>query len=680
MIANGGNSVIGGSFGEDNSVKAGYHEAARKRQSFLLVFSAHNERTLEKNFSAFREAKEKYRIIDLAYTFAVRRSTFAHRCFIVATEAQVEQAPASESTVMHKVSRSNRVEIAFVFTGQGSQWSKMGFDLMQDFPVYVDTIRQLDVILSNLENPPDWTLENILRTGNKEAIEEAALAQPATTALQIALVNLMISWNIKPSAAVGHSSGEIGAAYASGYISMEEAIIIAFLRGRAASQNQNKGLMLAVGAGESEIRADIEGRFPNVTLACHNSPKSMTLSGDTNEILAIENLFKTKKVFTRLLATGGNAYHSAHMHKLGPIYEANIIQNCSHLSSSLHLLPKTVFVSSVTGNSQKSDVIEPAYWRRNLESPVLFQEAIEELLRITQPSVIIEIGPHATLRSALEQIAAFSQDAEFPYYCPTLFREKNSTANILSTAGNLWVRGYLVDLGRINCVESIGPEGIMKRESGNVIADLPRYQWQYEKPLLWESRQTREWRLRSHARHDILGSRVPGLNKSMPTWRNVIAPQHIGWLSDHRVSTPSLFARFNNDHVQLGSEIIFPAAGYLCMAIEAITQAWEVDGKPMHEIEGFVLHDIHFETALVIPEGDRGVEVMFNLQPLTLDKTSGHKASHRWLVTSVVRSGDDDVFVDHAHGLVGIAPTAGGDICTDSFILCVCITLKIDGH
>lgn len=99
------------------------------------------------------------------------------------------------------------------------------------------------------------------------------------------------------------------------------------------------------------------------------------------------------------------------------------------------------------------------------------------------------------------------------------------------------------------------------------------------------------------------------------------------------------------------------------MAIEAITQAWEIDRKPTHDIEAFVLHDVHLKTALVVPDNDRGIEVLFNLQPLALERTRSHKTSHRWLVTSVVRSGDDDIFVEHAYGLVGIAPVVADEIC-----------------
>ena len=332
-----------------------------------------------------------------------------------------------------------------------------------------------------------------------------------------------------------HGSGEIGAAYASGKISMEEAIIVAFFRGRAVSRNDVKGLMLAVGAGEVDVRLAMDDRFPNVTIACHNSPNSVTLSGDSDEVLAAKLVFEGKNLFTRLVPTGGNAYHSPHMRKLGSTYETEMTENRNPASQ---FLPESKFVSSVTGKVEAVRRISPGYWRRNLESPVLFREAIEAMLQTEPVDAIIEIGPHPSLRHSLQQIAASRPNAKFPQYFPTLTRSENSTTNLLRTAGNLWAVGHAVDLERVNAVESFNSTGTLVLESGNVIGDLPRYQWQYEKPLIHENRWTREWRLRKHPRHDLLGSRTPGGMNSVPTWRNILKHKDLSWLGDHRVSLP----------------------------------------------------------------------------------------------------------------------------------------------
>ena len=317
---------------------------------------------------------------------------------------------------------------------------------------------------------------------------------------------------------------------------MEEAIIVAFLRGKAVSQHNTKGLMLAVGSGEADVRLEIENRFPNVTVACQNSPKSVTLSGDANEILGAKDFFQARRVFTRLVATGGNAYHSAQMRELGPAYESAMTENFRLSSPDCSFLPDSKFVSSVTGNLEVVKNISPGYWRRNLESPVLFSGAIQTLLQTISVNTFLEIGPHSSLHSSLQQIAHSRPDTSFPQYISTLQRGKNSTNNILCTAGTLWCTGHLVNLERINAVESVDSTGTLSLENGNVIADLPRYQWQYDKPLYRENRWTREWRLRKHSRHDILGSRMPGGIGRVSTWRNILRHKDLKWLGDHRVS------------------------------------------------------------------------------------------------------------------------------------------------
>lgn len=278
----------------------------------------------------------------------------------------------------------------------------------------------------------------------------------------------------------------------------------------------------------------------SVTIACHNSPESVTLSGEADEVLAVKKMFDSKKVFTKSLATGGNAYHSIQMHKLGPTYEALMIRHCPPVRSTHHLLPRVDNFSSVTGTKQTLGVIGPRYWRRNLESPMIFQEAIADLMKTIAVDLFLEIGPHAALRSSIQQIAASSTRHDFPQYCSTLIRGQHSTTNMLYTAGTLWAQGHQLNLERVNATETVDEHGDISLKTGNVIADLPRYQWQYEKPLIRENRCAREWRMRKHPRHDILGSRLPGGTKNVPTWRNVLRYKDLEWLGHHRVSPPTL--------------------------------------------------------------------------------------------------------------------------------------------
>lgn len=314
---------------------------------------------------------------------------------------------------------------------------------------------------------------------------------------------------------------------------MRDAITIAYLRGKVTIQNTG-ALMLAVGVGEKVFKSETDSLGVDVIIACYNSPESMTLSGKTEDILAVKALLEAKKIFTKVLATGGNAYHSPHMQPLGSIYEEQILENCSRNTTERPHISEAFIVSSVTGRLlTREDHLGANYWRRNLESPVRFKQAIEELMNTVPVDNLVEIGPHTALRSSLQQIAKSMPEVQFPEYGSTLVRGKDCVSSILTAAGNLWVKGYSVDLHRVNAIEG---DKFDSKENGVTLIDLPHYQWQYEKQLFLENRWTREWRSRKHPRHDILGSRVPGGITSDPTWRNILRPKDLPWLTDHRVS------------------------------------------------------------------------------------------------------------------------------------------------
>ena len=305
--------------------------------------------------------------------------------------------------------------------------------------------------------------------------------------------------------------------------------------------NQRHGSMLAVGVGEEQFKIVIRDKPVNVTVACYNSPDSITLSGDTHKILAVKDIFDKKKIFTRLLHTDGNAYHSLHMRELGVQYEEEVLKCCPSMLKSKARLSSIPFVSSVTGEFIGKQALTASYWRSNLESPVRFQQALTNLLKGLPVDILIEVGPHCALRGPIQQICKSVPDHETTEYISTMIRNDDSAHNLLSTAGLLWMKDVPLDLERINAIESVGTDtkDIKSAETllhGKVIANLPRYQWQYEKTMLLENRWTREWRLRKHSRHDILGSQIPGSVKSTTVWRNVLRLKDLNWLRDHCVS------------------------------------------------------------------------------------------------------------------------------------------------
>ncbi|KAL8697588.1 MAG: hypothetical protein Q9201_007049 [Fulgogasparrea decipioides] len=418
----------------------------------LLVFSAGHLESLSRIIENHRHfvKQNPYLLRDLAYTLGARREHLPHRAFCVTdAKAPLEISPITKS--------KSTPQIVFVFTGQGAQWAGMAKQLWEIFDVFRDAIREMDEILAVLRYPPSWTIEEELtKSENASRIDEAEFSQPLCTALQIGICKLMSLWGVAPAAVVGHSSGEIAAAYASNAITAKVAITVAYYRGQVSKKPLHLGGMLAVGMGRDLVTPYlIEG----VVIACENSPDNITLSGDKEQInkVAVAIADKQPETFVRHLKVG-TAYHSRksmqavlfydqllsiyvtrtdkstdHMEEVGTEYYRLI---SDHLPTSRLDVP---FYSSVTGKGLADrKQLGPSYWRQNLESPVLFHSATRTILeQLPQGSLFLEIGPHSALAGPLRQIFKTVEATTPPLYLPTLVRGKHGTASLLTALGQM---------------------------------------------------------------------------------------------------------------------------------------------------------------------------------------------------------------------------------------------------
>ena len=209
---------------------------ASTHQLVVLPFSAHNQASLKANMHALSQVIHRHSIADIAYTLAAKRSRFTQRAFCIVDKDQVAQGELGQDAKVF--SSLQPISVGFAFTGQGAQWHGMGAELFE-YAVFRDTISDLDRILGACPHPVSWKIADVLSGKcEKDLIQIPAVSQTVCTALQIGLVDLMASWSIRPAGTVGHSSGEMAAAYAAGRITAAEAITAAYYRGYIVSFNR----------------------------------------------------------------------------------------------------------------------------------------------------------------------------------------------------------------------------------------------------------------------------------------------------------------------------------------------------------------------------------------------------------------------------------------------------------
>lgn len=609
----------------------------RTRRWVLLTFSAHDQEALIANVAALGDAAPSLPLADVAYTLSKYRSRLLHKSFAVVDSSAFMRGALETPTNIIKSTATQRARIGFVFTGQGAQWNEMGRALF-DYPVFESSLKHMDGVLAALSVAPPWSLKDVLSGNSERSLEDAEISQAVCAALQIGIVDLLRSWNIVPHATVGHSSGEIAAAYASGRVSRSEAIVLAYCRSRAIASNSQKGAMLAVGLTENEVHAMLAGVDSKIKIAAVNSPRSMTLSGDFDAIHSLHERLQSSGTFSRLLQTGNNAYHSHHMLPIGEMYEDMLNTHLAEIKDDYQPTTVCSWVSSVTPGQKPAPT--PRYWRDNLEGAVLFSPAVEHLVSNcnTQVDILVEIGPHSALQGPLKQVlsaTALEYGVKTPVYLSALRRSQDGMQNILSLCGSLFQLNATLDLVAINSVSPHGGQNCDAR-APQMCADMPTYQYTYGPPLYYESRITRELRNRAYLHHDLLGILRPGGSRDQPVWRNVLRIKDVPWLSHHR----------------LVPNAVLPGSAYVGLVIEAASQHVRGHGNPSDV--SFKIRNFHIKNALIVPDDEYGIEVMTSITTSSL--------SNNWFeffVTSVDREGN---WGDHAKGLITVTEYAADGI------------------
>lgn len=587
----------------------------------------------------------------LAKTLSDRRSIFQWRHAAVATSAN-DLLTLWKDDKAKCVKAGTCPNVAFVFTGQGAQWYGMGRELAS-FEEFAISVRRSSAYLIRMGCSWDaWTELMTPKSESESKLNETEYSQPLCLVLQIALVDLAEQWGIKPFAVVGHSSGEIAAAYAAGALSHEDCLKIAYHRGLASKMAQVRkpnGSMIAVGLSPQDVEPYLAHTGGSVVLACVNSPETVTLAGDRAALQKLEAIFKEQQKFCRLLHVE-NAYHSPQMLSVAREYR-EMISDISPLKTASPVM----FYSTVHGRQIPTSQLTADYWVENLCSPVQFVDALDDMMyakfanrqlktKSKVPSLLLEIGPHAALAGPIKQYIAAREGLEHLSYHSLLTRAQDASVTALGAAGSLWTMGVSVNLNKVSrtenahCDDGSSSNRCTKVNDvgkwSDVLVDLPTYQWNHSTSYWHESRQSKNHRSPRFARHDLIGSRLDSYNPLEPVWKNYLRVSELPWLQDHRIH----------------GDIVFPAAGMICSAIEAAKQIADADGSG-HDVSGFDLRELSVSEALVIPSNDIGTEVYINLKRRKVGMGSG---AGPWFEFSYYSCQEGDVFVEHAAGLLQI--------------------------
>ncbi|KAJ4263754.1 hypothetical protein NW762_005787 [Fusarium torreyae] len=574
----------------------------------LFVFSSHEksgvQRVIESHipYLSSQEGNDAELLQNYAYTLGSRRSNLEWKHAVVAKSRQdlISKLQTVDDAHFNRTSKNKRPKICFLFCGQGAQYAQMGKVLLP-FEAFRDTLEAGSRYMKDVLGSPFDLLEEILKGPILTRISDPRISQPAITALQMALVDLFDSFLITPNYVVGHSSGEIAAAYASGALTREAAWEVAYYRGVAASSltlksPQLQGSMMVVGLSALDVMDHFASTSYSCEIACVNSPRSTTLSGRKENIERAYKEFSAKSIFCRVLPVKV-AYHSSHM-----VLVENEYKSALELVNARQHRKSVTMISTVTGKSIDGCELDKRYWADNLISPVNYVSAIKTMMELPSeeiPDMVIELSPVSALRSPTLDILSALSPKVLPTYHSTIERNVHGAISLLQTVGELWTRGCRVSMDKV-----------VTRGSYQVplksLADLPPYPWNHSRSYWHESHLGEASRFREFPRQDLIGAPTADAIPFEPRWRGFLRISENPWIQDHQVQ----------------KTVIYPAAGMVTMALQGASQFT----KSKENLLGYEITNMRIEKAMIVPSTAHGLEMAMNFKRICTvsgEKTQG---------------------------------------------------------
>lgn len=487
---------------------------------------------------------------DTAHTLFHHREQHSHGALCFASSAseaaaalgQFAEGDTSQLITLERL--SNAQGPVFVYDGNGCQWATMGHDLLDTAPAFSDAIDRVDALF---QRHGHFSLRAELAGLNQQAGEEerfvsTEIAQPALFALQVAITEWLKEQGITPAAVFGHSVGEVAAAWASGALSLEDAVKVIYYRSDFQGKTRGLGEMTAVAMSADDIAAWLaKPEFDRVSLAGINSPKGITLAGDKAQLSKLEDALSAEEVFAKRLPLD-YAFHSPAMDSI----QEGVVEALADIQPQPTRIP---YVSTVTGAVAAGDTLDAHYWWLNIREPVRFDDAATQLMQQGY-NVFVEVGAHPILRRYLNE--SLRQQEHSGLVLGTVERHKPGLEGLQRTLSQLLLSGLTLPSGHYFPVE------------GQRVL-LPRYPWQ--RTHLWvQGTQDGQGLLSRYYQHPLLG--YP-LAQQEHTWESQLDTKRQPWLADHVV----------------GEGAVFPGAGFIELALAAAMQQKDSSLLDIEELE-----------------------------------------------------------------------------------------------
>ncbi len=481
----------------------------------------------------------------LAGNLGRRRTHFAARAAFAVRHreelAEALEAFAEEGAPIGTAEEGER-RVLMVFAGQGTQWAGCGRDLYEAHPVFRRTI---DAIDGHWRACSGTSLRTACFEAPQAALDECELAQPVIFAIQCALVELFKTWGVYPDCVLGHSSGEVAAAYASGALSLADATRLVYHRATLQQRVAGSGRMLAIGldlAGVEDLLDSLGLPFRldgaqavQVEIACENAPANTVICGPEDILRPVMEELDRRTLQNSLLS-GNIAFHSRAMDAI----RGDALEAFSFLDD-ISFDPDVPFISSVTGTGTVR--LDGAYWWTNIRQGVRFAQAMETVKRDHRPDTIVELAPHSALQAVVAQCIQDMSPA--PVVLPTLMRDHDACVSFLEALGVLFRAGVSLDFA----AQYPRPEPI-----AHLLPGHPR-----DEQKIVDNRLDDEFFLQQgdYAHGPLVGHRIASDHL---LFEARLSERAFPWLAEHRVHHAA----------------IMPAAGYIELVLQAL------GGVPVH--------------------------------------------------------------------------------------------------